>query len=67
MMVFTMRELKTTMNTALNARQKWHLFLQMSLHECLHKKPQAEQQLFALSLSRVILMVLSDTMLLFDS
>jgi len=46
MIVFTIKELKTTTNTALNARQKWHLLLQMSLQEYLHKKLQAEQQPF---------------------
>ena len=57
MIVFTIKELKTTTNTALNARQKWHLFLTMSLHECLHKKLQAEQQPFDLALSVSLLLL----------
>jgi hypothetical protein len=63
MMVFTIRELKTTVKTALNARQKWHLFLLMSLKECFHKKLQAEQQLFDLSLSVSIVTVLDSILL----
>jgi len=46
MIVFTIKDANTTTNTALKARQKWHLLLQMSLQEYLHRKLQAEQQPF---------------------
>jgi hypothetical protein len=50
--VFTISVLNTTTNTAANAKQKWHLFLPISLIELLKRKVSIEQNPLSLSISQ---------------